>query len=67
MLELSTCVIVLTIVVLLIILSAIALWDAFRQDRGVSSDGSFAGKRSYEVFGFEALDLSVRLQDEREP
>jgi len=30
MLELSTWVIVLTIVALLIILSAIALWDAFR-------------------------------------
>jgi hypothetical protein len=30
MLELSTWVIVLTIVVLLIILGAIALWDAFR-------------------------------------
>ena len=62
MLELSTCVIVLTIVVLLIILSAIALWDAFRQDRGVSSDGSFAGERSCEVSGFEALDCHCRPQ-----
>ena len=62
MLELSTWVIVLAIAALLIILSAIALWVAFRQDRGVSSDGSFAGERSCEVSGFEALDCHCRPQ-----
>jgi predicted DNA-binding ribbon-helix-helix protein len=70
MLELSTWVIVLAIVALLIILSAIALWVAFRQDKGVRSDGSFAGgeavkssvsKRSIVIAGHKT---SVSLEDE---
>src|SRR6516162_11446033 len=70
MLELSTWVIVLAIVALLIILSAIALWVAFRQDKGVRSDGSFAGgeavkssvsKRSIVIAGHKT---SVSLEDQ---
>jgi predicted DNA-binding ribbon-helix-helix protein len=46
MLELSTWVIVLAIAALLIILSAIALWVAFRQDRGLVPMAHLRGREA---------------------
>ena len=70
MLELSTWVIVLAIAALLIILSAIALWVAFRQDRGLfpmahlrvrEAVKSSVTKRSIVIAGHKT---SVSLEDE---
>ena len=70
MLEPSTLVIVLAIAALLIILSAIALWVAFRQDRGLFPMAHLRGreavkssvtKRSIVIAGHKT---SVSLEDE---